>query len=219
MDMDAFLIDPSATRDVSELLLDATGRLRVVPARLLQATTPNERFMFGVRHGIYNLPTEELCAFLRDRIAGRRAIEIGAGHGVLAEALGIPATDSRLQEEPDIAAYYRAIRQPTVPYGPHVEKLDAVAAVAKHRPQVVIGSWITHMADPQQPDKGGSTRGVDEANLIASCDEYICIGNQKVHQHKSIWALPHENITPPWVFSRAVNGTPDFIAWWRRVNT
>lgn len=172
--------------------------------------------MFGVRHGIYNLPTDELCAFLRHRIAGRRAIEIGAGHGVLAEALGIPATDSWLQEEPDIVAYYRAIRQPTVPYGANVEKLDAAAAIAKHRPQVVVGSWITQLADPRHPDKGGSARGVDEEQIVASCDEYICIGNQLVHQHKSIWALPHERITPPWLFSRAVNGTPDFIASWTR---
>lgn len=214
--MDAFIVDPTTTRDISELLLDADGRLRVVLASVLASTTAKERFMFGVRHGIYGLPTQELCDFLRKRIAGRTAIEIGAGHGVLAQALGIPATDSRLQEQPEIAAYYRAIGQPTVRYGVHVEKLDAAAAIAKYRPQVVIGSWITHLADPQRPESGGSDHGVDEGQVIAACDEYICIGNQQVHQHKPIWAIPHERVGPPWLYSRAVNGTPDFIACWQR---
>lgn len=134
---------------------------------------------------------------LRERIAGRRAIEIGAGNGALAQALGIAATDSRLQEEPDIAAYYRAIGQPPVRYGAQVEKLDAVAASAKYRPQVVIGSWITHLADPAPPEKGGSACGVDEEQVVASRDEYICIGNAQVHRHKPIWNLPHDKVSPP----------------------
>lgn len=214
--MEQFAIDPTRVRDISGLMLDGNGRLRVVPARDLQSTTPQERLLFGVRHGVYSFPTSELCNFLKERIAGRSAIEIAAGHGVLAKALGIPATDNRQQEQPDIRAHYERLGQPTVPYGDNVEKLDAAAAVAKYRPQVVIACWVTHRFDPDRPHAEGSMTGVDEAAIIAACDEYILIGNEHVHAQKPIWALPHEKVFPSWLFSRAVNGSRDLIACWRR---
>jgi hypothetical protein len=214
--MDTFTIDPNRVGDLSNRLLDAQGRLRVVLARELEFTTPEERLLFGVRHGIFGFPTQELVDFLRTRIAGRTAIEIGSGHGVLAQALGIPATDNRQQEDEDIRACYRAIGQFTVPYGDHVEKLDAAAALAAYRPQVVIACWVTHRFEADRVHAGGSSTGVDEAAVIAECDEYIFIGNERVHAHKPIWALPHEKLTPPWMFSRAVNGSADFVAIWRR---
>lgn len=100
MTLQAWHIDPARTRDLAPRLLDAAGAPRVVPAAALANTTPEERLRFGVEHGIYAFPTEELVAFLRDLIGGRSAIEIGAGHGRLAAALGIPATDNRQREGP-----------------------------------------------------------------------------------------------------------------------
>jgi hypothetical protein len=214
--MDAFTLNPTRVRDISDLVLDARGHLRILPAHKLAATTPQERLLCGVRHGLYGFPTLELVDFLRARIAGRTAIEIGAGHGLLAQALGIPATDNRQQEDPAIQAHYRALGQPTVPYGDHVEKLDAAAALAKYRPQVVIACWVTHRFEAHRAHAGGSSTGVDEAAVIAACDAYIVIGNERVHAHKPIWALPHEKLTPPWLYSRAVNGSADFVAIWRR---
>ncbi|PZP94151.1 MAG: hypothetical protein DI587_26315 [Variovorax paradoxus] len=203
-------------RDIAPSLLDEHGTLCVVPASVLSATTAQERLVLGLRHGLYSYPTEELVAFLRERIGGRRAIEIGAGNGVLAKALGIPATDNRQQEEAEFRAYYAARDQATVQYGDHVEKIDAAAAVKKHQPQVVVASWVTHRYDPRRPRAGGSVTGVDEEDIIQSCEEYIFVGNEQVHEHKSIWSLPHEKLTPPWLYSRAVNGSPNFIAFWRR---
>lgn len=217
--MQTYAIDPAKTRDISNLLLDGNARLRVVPARILEETTVDERLLFGVRQGLYSFPTDELCAFLAARIAGRSAIEVGAGHGVLAAALGIAATDNRQQEEPAIRAYYDFLGQPVVPYGDHVEKLDAAEAVAKHRPQVVIACWVTHIYNPARPEAGGNASGVNEAEIIAACDEYIFVGNEHVHRAKPIWALSHEKITPPWLYSRAGNGSRDFIAIWRRAET
>ena len=213
--MDAFTLDPTRVRDLCSRLLDDRGRLRVVPARELEITTPEERLLFGVRHGLYGFPTLELVDFLRARIAGRSAIEIGAGHGVLAQALGIPATDNRQQEDAAIQAHYNALGQPTVPYGDHVEKLDASAAIAKYRPQVVIACWVTHRFEADRAHAGGSSTGVDEAAVISACEEYIVIGNERVHAGKPIWALPHEKLTPPWLYSRAVNGSADFVTTWR----
>lgn len=214
--MAAYLLDPTGVRDLSGLLLDASKALRVVPAADLEATTPEERILFGVKHGLYSFPTEELCSYLTTRIEGRRAIEIGAGHGKLADALSIPATDNRQQEEAAIRQHYIRLGQPLVPYGANVEKLDAAAAVAKYNPQVVIACWVTHQFDPRRPEAEGSVTGVDEEAIIAACEEYIFIGNEKVHAGKSIWALPHEKLTPTWLYSRAANGTRDFIAVWRR---
>lgn len=216
--MHAFALDTSQIRDISTLMLDAQGRLKVLPASTLAATTREERAVFGVRQGLYGFPTEELCEFLVERIAGRSAIEIGAGHGVLARRLGIPATDNRLQERPDVRRYYEQIQQPTVPYGDNVEELDAAEAVLKYRPSVVVASWVTHRLDLTQPERGGNQFGVDEAAIIDACDEYIFIGNEHVHAQKPIWELPHQKIHAPWIYSRAVNGHPEFVAIWRRAD-
>lgn len=169
--MDMFAIDPGTTRDIAPVLLDEDGRLCVVPACVLEETTPPERLLFGVRRGLYSFPTEELCLFLKDRIGDRTALEIGSGHGTLARRLLIPATDNRQQGEPALRAHYDALGQAPVPYGIHVEKLDAACAVEKYRPSVVIACWVTHRFDPHDPDAGGNATGVDEAAIIAACDE------------------------------------------------
>lgn len=214
-EMDLHLVDPRTVRDLAPHLLDGQGRLRIMPAKFYAQTTLQERALFGMRHGYYLLPTEELVEYLGRKIAGRRAIEIGAGSGTLAAALGIPATDNRQQERPEIAAYYAALGQAPVPYGAHVETLDAHEAVSKYRPDVVIACWVTHRYDPNRPAAEGNATGVLEEDIVRCC-EYIHIGNERVHQHKPIWSLPHEKETPPWLYSRAVNGTPDFIATWPR---
>lgn len=174
----------------------------------------DERALFGLRHGIYGLPTEELVAWLKREINGRSAVEIGAGHGALAEALGIPATDNWLQADPAIAAHYESRGQPVVKYGEHVEKLDAAAAVAKHKPQVVIASWVTHKYSEARHEAGGNQFGVDEGALLDACETYILIGNAKVHAKTPLWHRPHRIIEPDWLYSRSFNGTKDFIAVW-----
>lgn len=212
--MDFRTANREGLRDLAPVLLDASGRLKVVPASVLGETTLEERGWFGVRHGVYGLVTTELVEHLRGFIGSRSAIEIGAGHGVLAQALGIAATDNRQQEQPDIKAYYALLRQPVVRYGDNVEKLDAMAAVRKYRPQVVIASWVTHRYDERRPRAGGNMHGVVEEAVISACEHYVFIGNERVHAAKSIWALPHTRSTPPWLYSRATNGSGDFIAVW-----
>lgn len=161
-----------------------------------------------VLHGLYCLPTHELIAYLQDL----NALEIGAGNGVLAQALGIRATDNRMQKLPKYREYYRSIGQTAVRYGHAVEQLDAVAAVARHQPDVVMAAWVTHRYDKSRPTAGGNEMGIDEETIIAGCGMYVLIGNKRVHQHKSIWSLTHEIFCPPWLYLRAVNGSRDFIA-------
>lgn len=213
-DVHVFSIDPRAVRDISPLVLEAPGRPKVVPAQVYRDTTVLERARCGVAHAIYSFPTVELVDRLRELVGDRSAIEIGAGHGALAQALGIPATDNRMQDDPSVSAYYAAMKQPTVRYGPNVEKLDALAAIEKYRPQVVIGCWITHKFDPTRPEAEGNQYGIDEERVIEGCETYIMVGNTHVHRKKPIWALPHHIEHPDFVFSRAANGSPDFIAVW-----
>lgn len=119
------LLAIDGVRDLAEDVFDENGRMKVMPAAYYEQTTIEERGLFGNRYGIYSFPTEELVDFLQKQIGDRKAIEIGAGHGVLAEALGIPATDNYQQEMPEYREFYDKIGQTIVPYGPNVEKIDA----------------------------------------------------------------------------------------------
>ena len=210
------ITDVSSIRDLAPDVLAAPGRPRIMPASYYRSTATEERGVFGQRHGIYGLPTAELIDWLKEAIGGRSAIEIGAGHGGLAAALCIPATDNRMQEHPAIRTHYALIRQPVVTYGNNVERLDAQEAVAEYRPQVVVASWVTHVYREDRDEAEGNMFGVDEDAILDAVDAYIFIGNTKVHAPKTIWSRPHKIFHPNWLFSRAVNGSPDFIAVWEK---
>ena len=215
MNMPINIIDTHGLRDLAVDALDAHGRLRVMPASYWAQTTREERAAFGTRQGLYSFPTVELVDRLREIIDGRSAIEVGAGHGVLADALGIAATDSHQQAMPKYRALYEAMKRPIVPYGPKVEKLDAWAAIRLHNPRVVIGCWVTHKYDPRRHAAGGNEAGLEEDWILDHCETYVVVGNDKVHEHKAIWKRRHSIERPPYVFSRAANGTSDFIAVWK----
>ncbi|WP_087864216.1 hypothetical protein [Comamonas thiooxydans] len=204
--------DVDKIRDLSPLLLDANGNLKVVPASVYEQTTTLERYVFGHKNAVYNFPTTELIEHLREIIGDRSAIEIGAGNGVMAKALGIPATDSRQQERPEIIAHYELLRQPVIRYGDNVEKLDAHDAIRKYRPQVVVATWVTQKFDPSKPELGGNVDGVVEEWVIQNVQEYLFIGNLKTHATKTIWSLPHTKQALPFLYSRSMTETPNFIA-------
>lgn len=207
-------IDVGNIRDIGVTALDPKGRLKVMPAEFYAATTVEERAVFGARNAAYLLPTMELVSWLKSAIGQRTAIEIGSGNGVLATALGIPGTDSCLQAQPEIAQLYRSAGQKTVDYGQNVLPYAAENAVKNLRPKVVVAAWVTHKYSELRHEAGGNMFGVIEEDVIASCETYIFIGNSHVHKVKSIWALPHHKIEPPWLYSRAHNGSPEFIAVW-----
>lgn len=211
--MGAFWLDPNA-RDLTPEVIDTNGLPKVMPAAFYADTTPDERSLLAWRHGLYLLPTHELVQRLRLLIDGRNAIEIGSGNGVLAKALGIQATDNRMQEWPDIRAHYQLKGQPTVRYGDNVEQLDAVEAVSKYKPQVIIASWVTHRYDPSRPELGGNMYGVDEELLLYGCEEYIFVGNERVHQVKPLLSRRHALEHPSHLYSRSDYKTRGFIGRW-----
>jgi len=205
-------IDLENLRDLTPLAMDDDGRLRILPAAFWASTTTEERAAFGHRNGLYSFPTIELVERLREIIDGRSAIEVGAGHGALAEALDITATDNFQQQMPKYRLIYAATRQPTVPYGPNVIGMHASRAVRHYKPQVVIGAWITHKYDPEHHERGGNEIGVDERDVLLNCEEYVLVGNEKTHLLNPIWARKHTIEYPDYVYSRAHNGSRDFIA-------
>src|SRR4030042_367667 len=117
-------------------------------------------------HGFYNLPTIELCEFLKNIIKDIPTIEIGAGHGALGKYLGVLTTDSYLHDQPIIQEYYKSINQPTVKYPKHVIRLDAEKAILEYNPKIVIGSWITQILRTDDPHPVGNMYGVDEESII-----------------------------------------------------
>lgn len=212
--MDTFVLEPQKIRDISADVLDTSGRLRVLPAAYWATTTLEERALFGHQRGLYSFPTVELVEYLRGIIDGRSAIEIGAGHGVLAEALDIPATDNRMQEWEKYRFIYGVTGQPPVPYGPNVIDCHASRAVRRYKPQVVIGCWVTHKYDKARHAAGGNEIGVDEEDILRYCETYVVVGNKVVHEGKKIWNRRHDIEYPPFIYSRAHNGRRDFIATW-----
>lgn len=167
-------------------LFDADGVLMSLPSAYWASKSRAEKMLFGHTHGLYAFPTSELVAELHSMIGGRVAIEIGAGNGGIARALAIPATDSHQQSNPAYAAIYELAGQPTVTYGPHVEKLEATLAVAKYAPKVIVAAWVTHLYDPRRHELGGNVVGVDEQNIMEAVDDYIFIGNTAVHATKPL---------------------------------
>lgn len=106
---------------------------------------------------VYFLPTREWIEALATYVDGlgvRRVLEVAAGDGFLARCLAaarprlrVVASDSGSWDEAAArmsATERRAYRHVAVPplrLGADVERLDALRAVRKHRPDLVIVSW------------------------------------------------------------------------------
>lgn len=179
----------------------------------------NEVQVWMVKHGVYQLPTQELVDRLGFLLKGFvRPIEICAGHGALGRALGIPRTDSYMQLRPEIQAHYRMLGQPIISPPDDVEKLEAREAVRKYDPDVVIGCFCTQLGTPDVPQS--SPYGVDETALLQhpSVRRYIMVGNENTHGQKLILNLPHETWYngEPWLVSRGMDQSLNRVYMWNQ---
>ena len=128
--------------DLEDLLIDHVNGapvLKVVRYDQLKGFSQNQISLFCLKYGFYQIITQELVDFISPLIANKKAIEIGAGNGALGRALNIPLTDSYFQNTPEAMAMYMALQQPTVKYPSDVNKLTAMEAIEKFKPEVVIG--------------------------------------------------------------------------------
>jgi hypothetical protein len=154
-----------ARQDVERLLWTRSGERRVPSARALDAAVARLRRgeLFDLceldpRGPLYLLPTLELVRELAARIrkmGARRVLEVAAGDGFLSRALqraapelDIVASDSGAWADPRARMNARERRQlrgvdvPGVRLGPGVERLDALVAIRRTRPDLVLASWL-----------------------------------------------------------------------------
>lgn len=193
------------------------GRMRLRSAAELRALGPMLDSWCVVR-ARYALVTTELVAWLRDKIAGRSALEIGAGQGDLGFRLGIRQTDLGAQSQAFVASGMAALGQaPTAPPG-DIERLEAEEAVRKYSPDVVVAAWITQKFHDVDPDADAVIRGygVEEARILGVVDAYIHVGNDGPHAGKRILGFRHHTYRPAWLVSRAVDQSKNVIRVWGR---
>jgi hypothetical protein len=218
--MEATALEPFDLAPFDELLLDSSGRLKLLPAAELHRLRRDQLGYWCQVHGRYTLPTLELVEWLKEKIGGREALEIGAGAGDLAYHLGIRATDSYIQQEsPAYLLFYSALGVPPTMPPPEVERLEALEAVRKYKPEVVVGAWITQLYRPpvRKTDQHyGSIYGVDEMKLRLEVDTYINIGHQKIHKQKSLLRFKHREHRLPFLVSRSQDATGDVVWIWSR---
>lgn len=199
-------------------VLEPTGRIRLLPSSFWKALDPDLLILFAITAARWTIVTTELIEWLRDEIAGRKAIEIGAGAGDLGSHLGILQTDSFSHcETPEVLARARRLHHAVPLPPPQVRRLDGLMAVRALRPEVVVGSWITEYGLVPRPGVTDNTSsfGVRETALVHEA-AYILVGHVGTHGTKRILDFPHEEHRPSWLVSRAVDPTGDRIWTWKR---
>jgi hypothetical protein len=212
--------DVETARGLDALLLDAEGRLKPLEASVLRQIRQPVLSTWCQMRGRYHVPSVETIHWLSEKIAGRRAIEIGAGAGDLGRLLHIPMTDSYIQmESPEILLYYATLGVPPTKPPADVERLEALEAVKKYAPEVVVGAWITQLyrkGDEGPPFVGSSIYGVNELELRNEVETYIHIGHAKTHHQKRALRFKHKEYRLPFLFSRQMDPAGNVIYVWSR---
>jgi hypothetical protein len=206
--MNASVITPCDLTALTNEVIGADGLLKIKPYSFYKGVNENELKFFLHQNAIYVLPTTELIDWLKENIIGT-AIEIGAGHGAIGRALNIPTTDSRMQERPEIKFIYESSGQPVIKYNNDIEKLDAIQALDKHKPDTVIGAFITHKYDERIGN--GNAFGVQEELILQRTKRYINICNKVTHKDKPILKVKHKEYKFDWLITRAVNQNENAI--------
>lgn len=199
------------------LLLDhSTKRIKLLPASVYDSITRQDLQAWCHYRNRYVLPTVELVDWLKARIDGRRAIEIGAENSDLAYYLGIPAIGnysvSYCGTHP--APLFPGQIPTQVVYS-NWHQMDSMQAILELRPEVVIGAWI--------PDKfvgncGNLSKYAPNEYQIAQNTEYIHIGCESIHGRSTLLGFPHETINVPGIVSRtSVNPPDDVIHVWKKL--
>ena len=124
-------------------------------------------------------------------------------------------TDSKQQENIIIRRSYEAMGQPVIKYPDDVERLDALDAVYRYKPKVVIASWITPYA-PYEMSYGSNPFGVKEDKILKLVETFIIVGNMDVHFDKPIRQLDHEILRADWIVSRAKHPENNCIFIWNK---
>lgn len=208
----------TANRDrLDEYLLGPDGLLKILPAAAYESIPPHFKALWCKEMGYHLLPTVELVDWLRKEIGAAAAIEICAGSGVLGRALGVPSIDWDVCARFPVAKMFYKIHahEATPMIGAHCERIEAMEALAKYRPKVVFGGYITQRVYPGEPDTmPGSMYGVEERALIRCVERYIVISTRTTQCNKRIFRQVHREISPSWLITRHPDPTAPLISIW-----
>ena len=150
---------------IRRLLWTRSGGRRIPSTRALDAALGRLRKgeLFRIceldpRGPLYLLPTRELIGALASRIhacGAKRVLEVAGGNGFLSAALRQAApgleviasdsgawTDPRARMTARERREFRGINVPGVRLGASVLRLDALAAIRRTRPDLVLASWL-----------------------------------------------------------------------------
>jgi hypothetical protein len=196
-------------------LLDDNGRIRLLSYRDYADIPPDHLRAWANLRGRYGLPTVELVNWLTDRIAGRSALEIGAGNGDLGYHLKIPMTDSYQQVE-DLATQLVFASYGITPTRPpsEVEKEDGENAVRRRKPKVVVACYVTEKYRPDNTGGFGNYLGVRHDYVIERCETFILVGNKNIHGGSRAMRIPHEEYSFPWIVTRSKDQTLNRLWVW-----
>ena len=203
---------------MDEEFLDDKGYIKLLPSEVFLKEDRTQLRIWCGRHAIYGITTTELIDWLRQFIDDPiDAIEIGAGNGRLGAYLGIRSTDSYMQCDPSIKAYYESIGQTVTEPPTDVLRHEASDAIAAFQPKVVIASWLTQRFIKGIDKEGmaqSSVYGADEVDLLRQVKCYVHIGNENSHGEKRILKKPHLTFKFPWLVSRAAYSERNVIYVW-----
>lgn len=218
-------VDFGRMTELTRKITEDTGMgmmIRPIPYAEIAGDTPDTLNMLMQATGLYTFPTQELVDWLHDEIDDdpelepHTAIEICSGTGWLGRALGIPITDSRLQEREDIRQAYLAQMAIPITYPDDVERIDAISAIRKYEPEYVIASYCTHLYGTGSL-KSGNAFGVNTRWVRSHCRRFYHIGNDDIHFRDPIMKMPHRRLQFPWLVTRG-NSTHARIYVWENKN-
>ena len=222
-DLIASILNPQTVRvspqDITGMdVLDANGRVKLMPAAEWRKFPHQYIQQWCHVNSRYVIPTIELINWLKQKIGGRTAIEVGAGMGDLGYHLGIQMTDSYMQRRPEVQLYYQTLGSPTTDPPPDVAEYEALDALDHFKPQVCVAGFLTQMYQDGDSEKriGSSVYGAQEFRLLEKVETYIMIGNELPHYGKRLLNVPHETYKVPWVVTRAKEQDKNVIWVWNR---
>lgn len=202
---------------LDDLLFDESGRMRVLEAGMLRALPHHALQYWASERGRYQFPTLELVQWLRERVAGRPSIEIGAGYGDIGRNVGLTLTDSHFQTSEEMRRLYGVMHTKPITPPSDVMKREGLAAAMRYRPAVCLACWVTQRYQPgdEETQTGSCVGGVDFEALLPYVGELVFVGNAETHRSMRLRSLPHEEFDFPWIVSRAHDQSLNRIWVWK----
>lgn len=227
------LVNHDRAQEIIESLMGSDGCIYPIPYSHIKNDTLDTLNLVMQAMGLYTFPTLELCNWINSQIDDNpelephSAIEICAGTGWIGRTIGIPITDVKNMENPQVQHIMtQRFSVPTI-YADDVEQLEASEAVDKYSPDIVIGSFVTSRQLVDKIDKkkamtvkvklpyGGVMEqnlmdlvrkevqvGVDIRKIVKQVYKVILVVNNRTHMHEDYFNIPHQSFSFPWLVTR-----------------